>query len=84
MTTLPDKVNPDPCPHLSRALFRQLWSTGGGYHVAELCVACGCNVRGGGQWVPRAEVHALGIDLGVLPVVPRGEEQPNLFGGREP
>jgi hypothetical protein len=74
---------PGDCPHLSRAYYRQPWTSGQGEHVIEACIRCGANVRGPGKWVPRSEVLALGLDVGRLPLASARQrpEQPDLFGG---
>jgi hypothetical protein len=81
----------DILPHSDRAdnarcQHRQRLYTRRGPHVAEVCPACGANVRGPGRWVPHAELEQFGITPDALPqldvlqdqIVAR--QQPSLWG----
>jgi hypothetical protein len=63
------------CGHNASSFFRIPWRRGHGFHVAELCIACGANVRGSGIWVPGREVK----DSDLLPVW----KKIGVSGGRE-
>lgn len=54
------------CQDLRTGLYRHAFGVTG-FHIVELCKACGTNVRGGGQWVPRREVPG---DPDSLPIAP--------------
>jgi hypothetical protein len=74
-----------PCRHERTQYLRRAYVRRDGVrgeHVAEVCIACGANARGPGQWVGRAELLAAGIDPASLAVIPGAVSPgPSLFGG---
>lgn len=72
-----------PCRHGNTQIYRQPFANGEGAHLVELCLNCGHNPHGPGQWVSRSEVIARGLVPDALPIAPGSErvQQPSLFGG---
>jgi hypothetical protein len=73
-----------PCRHERTQYLRRTYARRDGVqgeHVAEVCIACGANARGPGQWVGRTELLAAGIDPELLAVMPSTVSSvPSLFG----
>lgn len=50
--------------------YRKPWATGGGFHVVEICTACGGRAAGSNSvYVPFPQVRAAGYDPDTLPLL---------------